>query len=331
MARPGTKRLLAHLLTISCRGLVEVEHKWVLVLDKAHSNLPIPSDTAKPLPAHLARKSQTTAEHPANETPKVDDPFLDPNGPHIWAEFNAVAAKLVANTDQVRVDLQAPKRLWHYLGKTSTEAKAQYTSDIAVPVNDPAANFLDSLRSAADAHAHSHGPRAPQPLANVHQNQRKSNPASYPTSSNNKTTTIPSRKFDMSSAHQPAHQSAKQQLSSVPHSNGQSRQSASDKPYKGKYAIKTDWNSPRGMHIDTQSLQNQQNFTRAADGRSSSFSNPNGVRQAFQAPTATMGGASMSNIDRRLSSPQQSTEKFRRVSHDHPKYSFRWISDSNTV
>lgn len=154
---------------------IEVEYKWVLVLDKASSQLQPPSENAKPLPAHLLHKNCAT-EHPANEIPKPDDPFLDANGRLIWAEFHSAKPQMPL---PLKIDFSKEKRIWHYLGKTSTEAKAQYTADIAVQINDPAANFLDSVKPVVAA--------APPPVP------RQSYPASYPT--------VPGRAGNLSGLH----------------------------------------------------------------------------------------------------------------------------------
>jgi hypothetical protein len=104
-----------------------------------------PSENAKPLPAHLLHKNCAT-EHPANETPKIDDPFHDSNSPHVWAEFHTSKPKLPC---PLKVDLFKNKQLWYYLGKTSTEAKAQYTNDPSIKVNDPTASFIESVKPVA--------------------------------------------------------------------------------------------------------------------------------------------------------------------------------------
>ena len=133
------------------------------MLDKGLSHLVPPSETAKPLPAHLLHHKSCSTEHPTNEVPKPDDPFHDPDSAHVWAEFNVAKPR---NPLPLKVDLAKQKTLWHYLGKTSTEAKAQYTSDLKVQLHDPSANFLDSVKPAVPP---------PQPAP------RQSYPASYPT------------------------------------------------------------------------------------------------------------------------------------------------------
>jgi len=63
------------------------------------------------------------------------------------------------------VDFSKENKLWYYLGKPSTEAKSQYTEDLAKPRNNPKSNFLDTVKP----------PPIPIPTF-----QRQSYPASYP-------------------------------------------------------------------------------------------------------------------------------------------------------
>ena len=212
-----------------------MEYKWLLVFDPNNSQLPVPSDDAKPLPPHLARKSRTTAEDPSNISPKIDEPFGDPQSKFIWSEFNA--CKIVKNAAQVKVDLSKPKQLWFYLGRTSTEAKAQYTGDLTVLRNNPEANFLESVRAASAPVA------APAP--------RRSYPATYPSGVNIHAVNAARAKVHVQQAKTPAKTT-----------------NAKERPYHGKYAI-TDPTpytyKPRvGCNIDPQSLQNQRTFQQSS-------------------------------------------------------------------
>ncbi|KAL9039926.1 MAG: hypothetical protein Q9180_002237, partial [Flavoplaca navasiana] len=145
---------------------IEVEYKWLLVFDPINSHLPAPSANAKPLPKHLLEKSRDSTEKVSDETPKANDKFCDPNAVHVWSEFHTCRA--IRNPTQTKTDLSKPKQLWFYLGKRSTETKAQFTGDLAKRVNDPTANFLESVRPAPPVYV------PPPPV------QRKALPASYP-------------------------------------------------------------------------------------------------------------------------------------------------------
>lgn len=178
---------------------LEVEYKWLLILDPMNSQRPIPSEGAKPMPVEMARTTRTTAEAPPNaDDPKTNDPFCAPHTDFKWAEFNT--CKTFKNPAQVQVDLEKPDKVWHFLGETSTEAKAQYTHDLSVKTNNLKANFLETVRIA------SMPATAPAP--------RRSYPASYPTGAINQNAINAAR----ANSHNP-HPKAK------------------ERPYQGKYAI----------------------------------------------------------------------------------------------
>ncbi|KAI4261917.1 MAG: hypothetical protein L6R42_002898 [Xanthoria sp. 1 TBL-2021] len=145
---------------------IEVEYKWLLVFDPINSHLPAPSANAKPLPKHLLEKSRDSTDNVSSETPKANDKFCDPKAVHVWSEFHTCRA--IRNPTQAKTDLSKPKQLWFYLGKKSTETKAQFTGDLAKRENDPTANFLESVRPPPPVYV------PPPPI------QRKALPASYP-------------------------------------------------------------------------------------------------------------------------------------------------------
>lgn len=147
-----------------------MEYKWLLIFDPVNSHLPAPSADAKPYPKHLAQKSRDTVADASDETPKAGQPFSDPNSAQVWSEFHTCRA--IRNPAQTKVDLEKSKQLWFYIGKGSTDTKAQFTGDLAKPVNDLDANFLDSVRPLPPPYV------APPPI------QRRSYPATYPTGTN---------------------------------------------------------------------------------------------------------------------------------------------------
>jgi len=75
--------------------------------------------------------------------PEMGDPFHDPNSGQKWAEFNTAVE--VHHPSQAKVDLSKENQLWYYLGKTSTEARAQYTEDLAQTRYNTKSNFLDTV------------------------------------------------------------------------------------------------------------------------------------------------------------------------------------------
>lgn len=81
-----------------------------------------------------------TTERLADDLPRADDPFVKGT---TWAEFKCES--IPRNPAQVKVDLKKDDQLWYYLGKTSTEAKAQFTEDPAKPRNNLKGHFLDTI------------------------------------------------------------------------------------------------------------------------------------------------------------------------------------------
>lgn len=232
----------------------------------------MPSENAKPLPAELVRKSRTTAENPANnDDPKPNDPFGDPDSNLRWEEFDS--CKAFRNPAQVKIDFDKPSKLWYYLGKSSTEAKAHYTADIAIQQNDLTANFLESVRIASVAAAAAKPP-----------NQRGSYPASYPSGINHQ---------NPLNAPRP---SANVQVPQPKVSANQYTKPAAikERPYNGKYAI-TDpiaaQYKPRpGVNVDAQALYNQRAFQNAASSQLPQQYQSH-LSPGYRAPQASMGAA----------------------------------------
>ncbi|KAK4141189.1 uncharacterized protein C8A04DRAFT_14280 [Dichotomopilus funicola] len=119
---------------------VEVEWKWLLLPDPADFRLPKASPNAIPMPTSRKAQREINAKRSADEAPRKDDEF----GPGFtWAEFHG--GEVIKNRAQVKIDLARADQIWHYLGNTSTEAKAQYTDDPSKPWHNPKGNFLDTI------------------------------------------------------------------------------------------------------------------------------------------------------------------------------------------
>ncbi|KAK1239464.1 hypothetical protein MKX07_008952 [Trichoderma sp. CBMAI-0711] len=120
---------------------VEVEWKWLLLPDPADYHLPKASANAIPLPSSQKAKDKLNAKrHQGDDKPRKGDAFIE--GDYTWAEFHTNEA---ANKQQTKVDLSKQDQVWYYLGKNSTDAKAQYTEDPTKPRHNPKGNFLDTL------------------------------------------------------------------------------------------------------------------------------------------------------------------------------------------
>lgn len=251
----------------------EIEYKWLLLFDSANSQLPIPSANAKPLPPELARKSRTTAEDPNNDQPRADQPFGDASSKFIWSEFHT--CHRIKNAEQKKIDFAKPKSVWFYLGRNSTEAKAQYTGDLAKPIHDHNSNFLDTVKV--------------QPSA-MTLPPRRSFPASYPTGVN-----IHALNAARANAQ---YQQPKVQPQPKPQLKPQVKPQIppSSRPYNGKYAIEP-LSRPRvtmGYNVDSQSLYNQRTFTQNAAAQSNQRYQGYGSSSQISptAPTAPMMGSS---------------------------------------
>jgi hypothetical protein len=121
---------------------VEVEWKWLLLPDPADFRLPKASANALPMPTtRKAQQELNARKRPEDELPRKDDLFVE--GGFTWAEFNPCEA--IRNPAQVKIDLSKENQVWHYLGKNSTETKAQYTEDPTRRVHNTKSNFLETI------------------------------------------------------------------------------------------------------------------------------------------------------------------------------------------
>jgi hypothetical protein len=94
----------------------------------------------------------------------MGDPFHDAEAEQKWAEFTTEPD--IRHPNQAKVDLSKKDQLWYYLGATSTEARAQYTEDLAKQRHNTKANFLDTVK--------------PPPAVPPPPSERRSYPATYP-------------------------------------------------------------------------------------------------------------------------------------------------------
>jgi hypothetical protein len=91
-------------------------------------------------------KSEVSITNRKDGVPEIGDPFQDPIAGQKWAEFHKATTVEIRNLDQVKVDINKPEGVWHYLGKTSTEARAQYTHDVLITTHNLRSNFLDTVK-----------------------------------------------------------------------------------------------------------------------------------------------------------------------------------------
>ncbi|KUI58908.1 DNA damage-responsive transcriptional repressor RPH1 [Cytospora mali] len=127
---------------------VEVDWKWLLLPDPEDFHLPKASSNALPMPTSRKARADINAKRSADEPPRTGDMFVE--GPAMgkdftWSEFHTCEAAECKNNNQAKIDLSKDNQMWHYLGRTSTEAKAQYTEDPRKPQHNPKSNYLDSI------------------------------------------------------------------------------------------------------------------------------------------------------------------------------------------
>lgn len=143
-----SKQQIKTILLTTSSSRVEVEWKWLLVPDPSDYHLPKASAHALPMPSSRKAQEEINAKRSVDEPPRAGDIFVEGLGPgkdYAWSEFHTCEPAECKNTGQAKIDLTKDNQVWHYLGKTSTEAKAQYTGNPHKPMHNPKANFLDSI------------------------------------------------------------------------------------------------------------------------------------------------------------------------------------------
>ncbi|KAJ0125257.1 hypothetical protein J7T55_006602 [Diaporthe amygdali] len=144
--RAGEQTLLLDVIPNGAR--IEVEWKWLLLPDPEDFKLPKASANALPMPTSRKAKEEINAKRSADEPPRAGDIFVEgpaPGKDFVWSEFHTCEASECKNKAQTKIDFSKENQVWHYLGKTSTEAKAQYTEDPRKPQHNPKCSFLDSV------------------------------------------------------------------------------------------------------------------------------------------------------------------------------------------
>ncbi|KAI6756668.1 hypothetical protein HG530_011266 [Fusarium avenaceum] len=146
---------------------LEVEWKWLLVADPADYRLPKASEKAIPMPVSQKAKDKLKTKRFDDGKPQKDDPFVEGC---TWAEFQLQA---VTNKEQVKINFSKPDQVWHYLPKTSTEARAQFTEDPNQKRHNPKGNFLSTVPKAQ---------KPPKSVPVYAPRQHYQSPAPYPAS-----------------------------------------------------------------------------------------------------------------------------------------------------
>lgn len=125
---------------------IEIDYRWLLV-PPLEQTLQKPSSGAIPMPKSFkAKESLNTKARQFDDVPMTRDSFVEN---FTWAEYKI--HDLDPNPEQIPIDLSKENQIWYYLGKTSTEAKAQFTEDITKPRDNPKGHFLTTVSKPSPA------------------------------------------------------------------------------------------------------------------------------------------------------------------------------------
>lgn len=133
---------------------IEVEWKWLCVLDPDDSQRPKPSFTALPMPEGMNKKAVSVSNR-QDGVPTQDETFHD-NPDFKWHDFfnlhmppPGYATKRLEAPAKLNVRIDAPDQLYHYLPTISTEAKCFFTDKAYGKQIASKANFLDRISATA--------------------------------------------------------------------------------------------------------------------------------------------------------------------------------------
>jgi hypothetical protein len=145
--RPAEMTILVDVLFDGER--VEVEWKYICVLDPDLSQRPHPSANAVPMPEGM-NKQLVSASNRQDGVPNQDEIFTD-DAAYKWQEFynsDCPPGGYRFNRDKlpkVKVDLGKADQLYYYLPAKSTEAKCFFTDKVGGTEHVPRSNFLDRV------------------------------------------------------------------------------------------------------------------------------------------------------------------------------------------
>jgi hypothetical protein len=134
----------------SCSDRMEVEWKYLCVLDTDDSQRPKPSATAIPMPEGMNKKA-VSVNNRQDGVPEQGELFHD-NPDYKFCDFYNMhtpppgyTSKLLTTAQKLRVDLNAAHQLYHYIPSVSTEAKSFFAERAGSKQIAPKANFLDRM------------------------------------------------------------------------------------------------------------------------------------------------------------------------------------------
>jgi hypothetical protein len=143
---------LAHpKLTVRFSDRVEIEYKWLCLLDPDDSLRPKPTSNAIPMPEGMNKKAVSITNR-QDGVPDQGHSFHD-NADFKWHDFynmdmpppGYVSSKVQAPL-KLNVKIDAPDQLYHYLGEQSTEAKCFFTHKPGTTEVAVKANFIERMQ-----------------------------------------------------------------------------------------------------------------------------------------------------------------------------------------
>lgn len=133
---------------------VEVEYKWLVVLDPMDSKRPRPSANAIPMPKTL-NKLTLSIDNRQDGMPSMEEPFHD-NPLHKWAEFvnlekppQGYATGLVSNAEQLQVSIGVGNGPFFYLPEQSSDTKGKFAASSTSRNASEDADFLARVKPVA--------------------------------------------------------------------------------------------------------------------------------------------------------------------------------------
>lgn len=178
--RPAEMTVLVDVLPDFDR--VELDWKYLCVLDPQESQRPKPSSLAIPMPEGMNKKLVSVSNR-QDGVPSQEDVFTD-NPDYKWHEFynsDFPPQGYGINRDRlpkIKVDIDKPDQLYYYLPEKSTEAKCFFTDKVGGKEHVPKSSFLDRVSPPKPTYSYQaqrpslaaapSAPRPQPPLSSLH-------------------------------------------------------------------------------------------------------------------------------------------------------------------
>ncbi|KAK5676819.1 hypothetical protein LTS10_010583 [Elasticomyces elasticus] len=129
---------------------IEIEWKWLCLLDADDSQRPQPSAHAQPMPAGMNKKA-VSVNNRQDGVPEQGEPFNeDPE--YKWHDFYNMhmppphfTSKVLVTSAPLKIEIDAADTLYHYIPKISTDAKCFFSDKAGSKVIASKGNFLDRV------------------------------------------------------------------------------------------------------------------------------------------------------------------------------------------